>query len=475
MPSFDPKGGFSGPLSTYQQPGWAPRFRDQEREEAERQEAEQQKFFATEARREAERFRVRRPEPPPPFQPRVPSGTIDQGRLITLIESINAGGLHLNRTALIEHGQAKFKELLQLGRDCRLFGINLNVELTDFRALSAWMTNLFPSPIQPLGLGEQLRGEKLHRAAQIKGLDDVWRCPPDPLLHKIYAHWQAFKPLVFGQSLLDAADTQDVVRSPLWSEALTNASQGALKFASSKNLLADWQEFIIPPSGETFILIQLGDLLLAVIAWLADDAVLATAIGHPDFWPVLARDLSGLRVPGEREVRRAHRLVEAFALGLDAATDTAKPALATWAYLNGLERDLTKVRHLLAPIVRRFPLTARWHGEAVAASMIPQPSRYDGAAYEFDEWGFRASLDAAIYGTLRQARAIAALAIADELAGESSRLAAVTGDRLVVTSPSKGVVKTQLVAKLEEAVKGELTAAFGSLAARIAVSIEDHL
>jgi hypothetical protein len=36
MPSFNEKGGFSGPLSTFQQPGWAPRFIEQERAEAER-------------------------------------------------------------------------------------------------------------------------------------------------------------------------------------------------------------------------------------------------------------------------------------------------------------------------------------------------------------------------------------------------------------------------------------------------------
>jgi hypothetical protein len=240
-------------------------------------------------------------------------------------------------------------------------------------------------------------------------------------------------------------------------------------------LLADWSEFIIPPSGETFIVIQLDDLLLSVIAWLADDAVLATLSGHPDFWPALARDLSGLRAPSARDIQKAHRLVEAFALGLDAGSDTSKPALTTWVYLNSLERDHTKVRHLLMPVARRFPNTAVWHGEAIGASMIPQPSRYDGATFEFDAEGFRASLDTAIYGTLRQARSIAALAVADELQGETSRLAAVIGDRLVVTSPSKGVVKTQLVAKLEEAVKGELAAAFPGLAARIAVTVEDHL
>jgi hypothetical protein len=404
----------------------------------------------------------------------MPEGEIDQGKLTMLIDAINAQGLHLNRTALVEHGQMRFRELIQLGRDCRLI-INLAVELTNFRALSAWMTNLFPSPLPPLDLGEQLRGEKLSRAAQIKGLDDIWRCPPDPLLHRIMAHWRAFKPLVFGQSLLDASDMQGVVRSPFWSAGIAQAASIKASQDALLDLLADWSEFIIPSGGESFLIVELNDLLLSVVAWLADDRQLAQAAAAPGYAQTLARDLTGLRAPSARDVLKAHRLLEAFALGLDAATDSGKPALASWDCLGGLERDLTKVRHLLMPITRRFPNTAVWHGEAIGAAMIPQPSRFDGATYEFDAAGFRASLDSAIYGTLRHARCVAALAVSDELAGESAQLVAAIGDRLVIQSPTKGIVLSQLRQRLEEAVKGALAAAFPGGAGRVTVTLEEHL
>jgi len=471
MPSFDPKGGFSGPVSTYQQPGWAPVFKEREKEEAERDEAERRKYLERESMREAQRFHVRRPAQPPPFQPRMPSGAIDEDKLAGIVAAINALGLHIDRSKLIEHAKTKFGELAQLGRDCRLV-VSLSVELTDFRALSAWMSNLFPSPLPPLGLTEQLRGEKLPAAALIKGLDDIWKCPPDPLLHKIYAHWRAFKPLVFAQSLLDAADAQNVIRSPFWSSGLDRENSRDQRL----ELLRDWQGFIVPPSGETFIVIKFDDLLLSVIAWLSDDPALAQAAADPPaFFGELARELTNLRSSGERDVTRAHRLTEAFVLGLDAGSDKDKPALASWDYLGGLERDHTRVRHLLTPIVRRFPLTAAWHAEALSANMIAQPTRYDGATYEFDACGFRDCLDTAIYGAILYARSVTALCVAQELHGETSQLAAVIGNRLIVTTAAKGIIKSQLVAKLDEAVKEALALSFPGLSAKVNVTVEDSL
>jgi hypothetical protein len=96
-----------------------------------------------------------------------------------------------------------------------------------------------------------------------------------------------------------------------------------------------------------------------------------------------AREITGKRAPGEREVAKVRKLVEAFSLGLDGHAGD-RPALESWSYLNGAERDFTKVRHLLAPIRKRFERTAAWHSQAISAALKPIPTHYDGVQCEFD-------------------------------------------------------------------------------------------
>jgi len=461
MPQF-PKGG-PGLVHEFQDP-YQPRFNREQIAQAERDQADRERYLSNEAKREMAKYAIRRPGQPPPFEPKVPTGTVDEVQLAAIMDAINANGLFIERQKLIEHGQAGFARLLLAGRELRK-QIHLKVEPTSFAQLSGWLSNLFPSPLQPLGLTEQLHGEKFPPEARITGLDDIWKCPPDPLLHKLYAHWQLFQSLVFGQSLIDAADSDNRIRSPFWASGFTSG----VNKDRLLELLDGWKAFVTPPSGETFIAIELKDLLVNAVAWLADDSELAQADYH-----ALARELTSLRVPPEREIAKAHRLTEAFSLGLDARLAPDKPALETWDYLNGLERDHTKVRHQLGMVAKRFPSTAQWLGEVIAASMVPVPTNQDGATYEFNSSLFRSSLNAAIWRVTYHARALAALAV-EETCQESSRLAAAIGDRLIVCTALKGITKQQLVAKCQEAVTVALQSAFPGMAPKVNVTVEETL
>jgi hypothetical protein len=126
----------------------------------------------------------------------------------------------------------------------------------------------------------------------------------------------------------------------------------------------------------------------------------------------------------DSEVLKGRLLLEGYVLGLDG--QAKGPVLESWAYLGGMERDLWKVCHQLETIARKFPRTRERHGEAISAEMWPQAIHYDGAVSEFDRLGYRSSIHRAI----------------------SAR----GGDRLVVTTSSKGAVKAQLVQKLNEVV-----------------------
>jgi hypothetical protein len=165
---------------------------------------------------------VRRPAAPPVFQPKEPEGTIDETKLTEIIAAIDRCGLHLDRAKAVEHGKARFAGLLAGGRELRKV-IHLKVELTSFGQLTNWLPTLFKSPLPPLDLGQQLRGERFPQAALIRGLDDIWKAVPDPLVNQLYGHWTLFKTLVFGQSLLDAADSEHRVRSPLWAGGLLSS------------------------------------------------------------------------------------------------------------------------------------------------------------------------------------------------------------------------------------------------------------
>jgi len=463
MPQFDPKGGFSGAVDQFQQ-SYQPRFNKEQVAQAERDAADREKYFAAEAQREMQRYAIRRPGQPPPFQSKAPLGTIDEAQLAAIADAISANGLHIDWAKALEYGKAKFAELLSLGRELRK-QIHLKVEPASFVQLSEWVTNLFPSPLQPLGLTEQLRGEKFPPEARIDSLDAVWKCPPDPLLNQLYAHWQAFRSLVFGQSLLDAADSDNRVRSPFWSSSFISGINKDHRL----ELFDGWKAFIVPPPGETFVVIELGDLLVSAVAWLADDDELARVDYHD-----IARELTNLRSPQPQHIAKAHALVEAFALGLDAHLAQGKPALEVWSYLNGAERDHTKVRHQLGMVAKRFPATGQWLGEAIAAAIIPQPTYDDGVSSKFDAALYRTSLNAAIWGAIRHARALTALAV-EETCQESSRLAAVIGDKLIICTALKGITKQQLVAKLQEAVTTALLDAFPRLAPKLSVTVKETL
>jgi hypothetical protein len=317
-----------------------------------------------------------------------------------------------------------------------------------------------------------LRGEKLPEVASVKSLDDIWKCPADPLLNQLFAHWTLFRSLVFGQSLVDVADENGCVKTSLWSSGLDGSNR---TINQRLELLGDWQAFIVPPASESFIVVSLADLLLSVVAWLSDDSELGGAINQPDSMLETAREITGKRAPSEREVAKVRKLVEAFSLGLDGHVGD-RPALESWSYLNGAERDFTKVRHQLAPIRKRFERTAAWHRQAIAASMVPQPIHYDGTVTEFDQAGYRSSLDRAISNSVLHARQLAAIAISEAVhAQESSQLAAVIGNQLILTSSAKGAVKQQLVTKLRDTVTQALVAAFPGMAPKVNVTVAETL
>jgi hypothetical protein len=107
--------------------------------------------------------------------------------------------------------------------------------------------------------------------------------------------------------------------------------------------------------------------------------------------------------------------------------------------------------------------------------MRPVPVQYDGATFEFDGAGYRVLIDGAIYGAIHLARAKAALVVTDACQETSSRLVAVIGDRLILSTGSRGVAKTQTVSKLEETVSLSFGAVFPGLTPRINVTVQEHL
>jgi hypothetical protein len=86
---------------------------------------------------------------------------------------------------------------------------------------------------------------------------------------------------------------------------------------------------------------------------------------------------------------QTRRLTQAFALGLDAHLAKDRPALESWAYLNALERDHTKVRHQLEVIRKRFERISDFHREAIASCMRPQPTYEDAVTRLFDADAYR--------------------------------------------------------------------------------------
>jgi hypothetical protein len=467
---YHPAGGFIGPVSQrVGAPGWTPSFNTDQLAREQQDQLEREKYLVNESRRELQRFQTRRPNPPPAFQAKMPVGEIDEGKVAGLVAAIDQRGLLLNRSALIDRGKEKFEELLELNRQSRK-QLPLHVEATSFAQLNGWCTNLFPSQVPKLDPGLQWRGEKLPEYARIRGLDDIWKSEPDPLVIAIYKHWKAFKSLVFGQSLLDLADGSNCVRSPFWASGLSN--DNVITFDPRLELLVGWREFIVPPQGETFVVIELQDLLVNVVSWLADDSDLAQA----DYYSI-TQELTGLRSPQPQHVQKAQKLVEAFSLGLDSHLPKDKPAVEVWAYLNGAEGNLTRVRNQLETVAKRFSATGQWHREAIAASMVPQPTYYDGSTYSFNDAAYRTSIDAAIGGSILRARQLAAVAISEAVhAQESSQLAAAIGNQLILTSSAKGAVKQQLVTKLRDTVTQALATAFPGMAApKVNVAREENL
>jgi hypothetical protein len=285
------------------------------------------------------------------------------------------------------------------------------------------------------------------------------------LLNQLCTHWRLFRSLLFGQSLLDAADSENLIRSPFWASGLRAREEHL-------DLFSGWSRIIVPAQGEAFIVVSLDNLLLSVVAWLADDPELADAAGAMH---ALAQEITGRRVPTPEDLIRAHRLTEAFALGLDAHIGQDKPALETWAYLGGLERDHTKVRHLRELVAKRFPATVQWQAEAITSHLRPQPVYHDGIVFEFDAGGYRASLDACVSRAIRHARATAAHSISDSLAESAFRLSAGIGDKLLLSSSTRGVARTQTIAKLEEAASAALESAFPGFTPRITITAQEYL
>jgi hypothetical protein len=110
---YNPAGGYIGPVAERgAQPGWSPR----EQSTLEQQGAELQAYLTAESSRQLERFRVRRPPAPPPFEPKKPTGEIDETKLSEIIDAIEGAGLRIDCSRLVEYGKTKFEELLGLGR-----------------------------------------------------------------------------------------------------------------------------------------------------------------------------------------------------------------------------------------------------------------------------------------------------------------------------------------------------------------------
>jgi hypothetical protein len=78
--------------------------------------------------------------------------------------------------------------------------------------------------------------------------------------------------------------------------------------------------------------------------------------------------------------------------------------------------------------------------------------------------------------TIDDSNSSPAIAVSQALADQqSSHLCAAIGDRLIVTTATKGVIKTQLVSKLKDVVTEALASAFPGFPAKVNISLEETL
>ena len=75
---------------------------------------------------------------------------------------------------------------------------------------------------------------------------------------------------------------------------------------------------------------------------------------------------------------------------------------------------------------------------------------------------------------LIHARSAAAIAVTEALGSESSLVAAI-GDRLVVSTASRGVIRNQLVTKLNDVVTQALRSAFPAFQPKLTITLAEHL
>jgi hypothetical protein len=460
-------------------------------EEEQRNRDEGRAALARESMREVQMFSGRggRPETPERYQARMPVVPLDlETKASELADRVYQHGVAIDTGAILAKSKQLFTRLLEL--DCaerQLLGF---VDLTRFAEVENELRRhgaLQPPSALVRSPREQVRGLAGEKAAalRIESFADLWRFN-HRLVRNVMEFHSIFGPLVYARSLLARADEASRIRSRFFVSGLQSSR-------TIKVLAKDfdfWRDSFITEQNLSFIVVSLQRPLESLLAWLTGDSALATATHDKKFYEELAREFFDSRAIDVEQEETMCALVAAFCYGRDFNPHEyryheAEPlsALETWRSIGdrlGRSVDLWQVAQWRRRLASQFPHLRTWFENFVPESMQ--------RSYTQSEWGGESSLPAQQFshdlftGRVRETidsrlvslRKLVALTVSGAL-GENSKIVAVLPNRVIIESPVRGVIREQLMKKLEREITSTLASAFEPDAFSFTISTQETL
>ena len=414
-------------------------------------------------------------EMPERYEPRWPVVPADLAERITaLTVNIYDTGIRVDQAVILAKGKELFTDLLEA--DCAERQTLGFIDLTQFAEVEHVLRErgaLQPPSALVQSPREQVRGLAGEKAAalRIESFADLWRFDKHRIVRNVLAFHNSLTRLIFGRSLL-RADEASRIRSKFWVSGL----ESKLLAGSNLTALFDfWRSSFIPEQNSSFIVVSLERPLWSLVAWLTDDAELASVARDPNFTSELAREFYDQRSVDPDQIEVVEAVVESYLRGLDfnpfvgqRDQPQALSALGAWQFVGGkLQRSIDP--WLLASwrkrLIERFPRIHEWLRSFVAESMQK--------SYTQSDWGSEASLPAlqfsfdlfrervreAIDARLVTIHRLAMLATTNAIS-EKDKLVGVLPGKLIVESPARGVVRDQLIQKLHREMAQTFANAF---------------
>jgi hypothetical protein len=478
-------------------------------EEEARNRDEGRAALARESMREVQMFSGRggRPETPERFEPKTPTLPADlDAKASELGERVYKHGVAIDTSAVLERGRVLFERLLEL--DVAERGLLGFTDLTDFHQVKNELRRhgaLQPPSALIRSPREQVRGLAGEKAAalRVESIDDLWRFATNRLVRSVLAFHNSLTRLVFGRSLL-RADENSRIRSRWFTEALAlfrqettppaggdrqsekaksnsyNVTNGAPERGNSRaytleRLFDFWRDVFRPAENASFVVISFERPLWSLLGWLANDGELVRVARNPSYIENLTKDLFDHHSVDLEQERIIEALVESFLRGVDFAPfanqrDPAAPlsALQSWIFVGarvGRSIEPLQLATWRKELVEGFPGVSEWHrafvSESMAKSYTQDRWQHETSlpALQFDPITFRDRVNTVINERLATIYRLAALAAVNAI-GEGNKLIGVLPGQIIIESPARGVIREQLIKKLEREITSTLASAF---------------